>query len=126
MRNVITSTGPDLEEDIQNDEKIIGLCADIEVAKQFYAAMCNVHWKKEKVLAEDELLVERLKGTEHQWWLCTWRAAGGIIAGVRFLSIGAMEDYMDFYCGGNEGVVTELVRENLGRIGWTPNESDVL
>lgn len=125
MRNVITQEGPDLEDEMYNDNEIVALCADYEIAKQFYAGMCNITWKKLKAIPDDERLVETLKGTEYCSYLCSWRSAGGIIANIRNMSLGMKEDYMDFYCSGGEGSASELVLTNFGRLGWTPDESDV-
>ncbi len=121
----MSQDGPDLEYDIINDREIVALCADPEIAKQFYAGMCNIAWKKLKELPEDDLIVETLKGNEYRWWLCSWRSAGGIIARVRNASLGINERYMDFFCSGNEGFASEIVIDNFKRLGWTTEESEI-
>lgn len=45
---------------------------------------------------------------------CTWRTAGGIVADLRDQN----EDYLDFYCSGDEGVVYPEIAEALAAIGW--------
>jgi hypothetical protein len=30
------------------------------------------------------------------------------------------EDYMDFYCSGNEGFVDKEIEEDLHKLGWLP------
>lgn len=49
---------------------------------------------------------------------CSWRYAGGLVAEIRDQG----EDYMDFYCSGNEGEVDECVAEDLASLGWIPLE----
>jgi hypothetical protein len=70
-----------------------------------------------------------------EYWSCTWRAAGGIVA--RFENQGG--DYLDWYCSGigdglgngdadrtkgfvPEGTVTDEIREDFATLGWTPSE----
>ena len=45
---------------------------------------------------------------------CSWRYAGGMIAEIRDVG----EDYLDFYCSGNESIVDDEIREDLEKIGW--------
>jgi hypothetical protein len=122
LRNVISQEGPDLEEDITNDPAIIALLRDPDIARQFYASMCNITWKKLRDMPEDERIVETLKGNEYHTWLCSWRAAGSIIAKLRNLNYEAGEDYMNYYCSGGEGFASPIVVENFKRLGWTPDE----
>jgi len=93
-------------------------------AQNVYAALCNMRWQPEEVwpVLKDE------------WWSCSWRSAGGIVAD--FESLGG--DYMDWYCSGignglgngdedgtrgyvAEGEVTDEVREDFARLGWHPS-----
>ena len=69
--------------------------------------------------------------TQDEYWSCTWRTAGGIVAGIR-----GSGDYMDFYCSGildsedikaqtgtaSEGTVTEEVAADFLQLGWQPIE----
>lgn len=68
-------------------------------AKAVYAALCNVEWMHED-------------GTR---FATTWRMAGQIVADLRGLG----EDYLDFYCGGNEGTIAQSVAVGLAPFGWT-------
>lgn len=107
-----------LESDMKADAQIVALCAEREVAEDFYRALCNMRWKKVDYRAEDEQIVDRLKGEEPDVWSCSWRYAGGILADIRTEHHGQSEDYMDFYCSGDEGKVTALVEEHFERLGW--------
>lgn len=60
--------------------------SDIEFANKVYANLCNLVWYD---YINDECIS------------FSWRGSGGFVASIR--SIG--EDYMDFYCSGNEGDV---------------------
>ena len=112
----------DLEEDMSNDKDIISLLNDENIAKEFYAALCNMQWIKKISIPEDEQIIDKLKGDNRKNWSCSWRYAGGIIAGIRNSAYNTNEDYMSFYCSGNEGYVSEMVRTNFARIGWIPQE----
>ena len=90
-------------------------------AQNLYAALCNNEFQRQDimpVLRDDR-------------WSCTWRYAGGIIADMR-----EQGDYIDWYCSGmgsglgngdedgtkgyvSESVVTDEVRADLLRLGWS-------
>ena len=64
---------------------------------------------------------------EGKEWSCSWRYAGGIVADIRNIE----EDYLDFYCSGigsnhedyvGESFVTDEIREDLLKLGWTITE----
>ena len=74
-----------------------------DYAKSLYAAMCN----------NDFIRLEVMPILKEENWGCTWRYAGGIIADMRETG-----DYIDWYCAGNEGEVTEEIREDLLKLGW--------
>lgn len=74
---------------------------DDEFAKELYAAMCNMRWRSK---VTDEI------------YSCSWRFAGGLVAEIR----GKGERYIDFYCSGGEGTVTERIKEALDTLGWEP------
>jgi hypothetical protein len=93
-------------------------------AQNIYAAMCNMRWQK-----RDVLLV-----LKDQYWSCSWRSAGGIVADI--LGKG---DYIDWYCSGigdglgngdadgtkgyvPEGVVTQEIEDDFYKLGWIHSE----
>jgi hypothetical protein len=125
LKNRISAEGPDLEDEISNDSEIVALCADYDIAKQFYAGMCSITWKKLRDIPEDELIMETLKGNEYHHYLCSWRHAGSIIARIRNANLGVDEIYTDFYCTGNEGYASKIVIDNFKRLGWTTDESEI-
>ena len=71
-----------------------------DLARKFYAALCNMDWTNKNGVV----------------YGCTWRSAGGLIADMRDMG----EDYMDFYCSGNEGFVDPQVACLLSKLGWAP------
>jgi hypothetical protein len=90
-------------------------------AQNLYAAMCNNIFQKNEVWP-------RLKD---EYWSCSWRSAGGLIARLRNSG-----DYMNWYCSGiggglgngdetgikgyvPESEVTDEIRQDLFAIGWT-------
>lgn len=82
-------------------------------AQNLYAAMCNTDFIKAEVMP---ILKE-------EYWSCSWRHAGAIIAAIR-----CEGDYMDWYCSGigpstesgyvSECTVTNEIREDLLKMGW--------
>lgn len=102
---------------------------DKRYAQNLYSAFCNMRWQK----------LELLPILKDNYWSCSWRSAGGIVAEIR----GGNEDYMDYYCSGMggftafadedpedterafrqkgyvpEGHVTEEVMHDLNKMGW--------
>jgi len=105
----------DLEDDIRADAEIMQKLQDNGYAQNVYAALCNIRWQPQEVwpVLQDE------------WWTCSWRRAGGIVADL--LGRG---DYLDWYCSGSaetdeyvrEGIVTEEIEADFARIGWRWSE----
>lgn len=113
----------DLEEDLKNDAVIMEKIKDRRYAQNVYAALCNMRWQPEEIwpVLQDD------------WWTCSWRYAGEVVANLRNTN----EDYMDWYCSGisggltydetqaagfvSEGEVTDEIREDFARLGWHPS-----
>jgi hypothetical protein len=94
-------------------------------AQNLYAALCNMQWHNS----------EMWKTLKEEYWHCSWRYAGGIVADMR-----QKGDYIDWYCSGirnvdydeevnkewdkrsyvAESVVTDEIREDLAKLGWFP------
>lgn len=72
---------------------------DDKYALDMYRALCNMRWQND--FLEDV-------------YSCSWRYAGGLVAEIRNKG----EDYLDFYCSGNEGRVSEEVKLDLNDLGW--------
>ncbi len=86
-----------LEFDLFKTQWIAEKCKDIYYATDLYGALCNNRFFK-----------------NDEEWTCSWRQAGGIVADLR--NIG--EEYIDFYCSGNESIVTTEVANDLLNLGW--------
>jgi len=71
-------------------------------ASNMYRALCNMMWQK--------------KDNEKIVYSCTWRYAGGLIASIRDRG----ENYLNFYCSGLEGCVSNRVKKELDILGWKP------
>jgi hypothetical protein len=79
-----------------------------------YRAWCNVAWVP--------------TGSPHQTWAdahddldwdafsLSWRSAGEYVATLRDRG----ESYMDFYCSGREGQVSDRVRQAMAQVGLRP------
>ena len=107
-----------LEYDLRSTEWICDKArASDAYAQNIYAALCNQSWQRNEVWP-------LLKG---DYWGCSWRYAGGIVADMR-----EQGDYIDWYCSGirdvdspdngfvGEGHVTEEIREDFFKLGWIP------
>lgn len=145
QRDEENMTNPDwainnLEYDLRSCEWIVDKCQKREeYAQNLYAAMCNRSFQRNDVWP-------RLKG---QSWSCSWRYAGGIVSHL----VGE-GDYIDWYCSGinggmtdddlaklspenqarhrwieenfvSESVVTDEIREDLFKLGWIVLDDDI-
>ena len=93
----LVEMGRDLEHDIHAlaDQAR----SDREFAIELYGALCNASWRHDD-------------GTE--WPGGTWRYVAGAVADLR----GCREDYLDFYCSGGEGEITDRVAAAMNTLGW--------
>jgi hypothetical protein len=95
----------DLEQDLLNSQWILKKTRSSEIYSQhLYAALCNNAFLKLEVMT---LL-------KNDYWSCSWRYAGGIIAKMR-----GQGDYIDWYCSGIIEEPTEEVWES-----WTYEQQD--
>lgn len=74
---------------------------DDNYARKMYGALCSMRWRNLET---------------REVYSCSWRYAGGLVAGARYKK----EHYLDFYCGGNEGVIDTEIEKDLGELGWVP------
>lgn len=126
------SSDRDLEQDLWNSPEFLNkIRTRRDYAQNVYAAMCNMRWQPAEV-------VPILKD---EYWSCSWRSAGGIVANFR-RSV-TKEDYMDWYCSGMgglatddydanmeqmtkrnyvpEGTITDEICADFAKLGWTPS-----
>jgi len=105
-----------LEHDLRKTTWILEKARTSDAYSQnLYAALCNNDFVKRDLWP---LLKE-------EYWHCSWRHAGGIIADMR-----EEGDYIDWYCSGiqnddyltngyvAESVVTEEIEKDLYKLGW--------
>lgn len=85
--------------------------SDIILMTELYSALCNVCWVRTEEAAHSGKI---------DFWSCTWRTSGAIVAEIRNEKLNLKENYLDFYCAGGEGEVSARIRELLGAKGWTP------
>lgn len=97
-----------LEDELKNSTVICDrVLSDRDYALDLYRALCNMQWQKQEVMP---LLRNEL-------WSCSWRYAGSIVAEIR-----QEGDYIDWYCAGGEGSVSNQIRKDLHSLGWQPVE----
>ena len=117
-----------LEFDLRTTKWVIEKCRSDTYAQNLYAALCNTRWQKREVLPI----------LKDEYWSCTWRSAGGIVADLQ-----GKGDYIDWYCSGiynhgddgesidtgyeqmkfvPEGTVTEEIENDLYVLGWVHSE----
>lgn len=83
------------------------IAASTTFARELYAALCNNQFRHITVDSHDD----------HDYWSCSWRYAGEILSTIRRLQDHG--GYMDWYCSGNEGVISDRVRDAIKAMGWT-------
>lgn len=95
----------DLEKELLSNKLIRTKVQDFVYAQKLYAALCNIQW---------------FTDNPKEFWTCSWRSSGHIIADLREKN----EDYLDFYCSGmeennvTEGVVDAEIESDLLSLGW--------
>ena len=124
-----------LEYDLRSTQWMLDKVKEDRYAQNLYAALCNIRWQRCDVfpILKDE------------FWHCSWRYAGGIIADMR-----QEGDYIDWYCSGirerlsnddidqlseeekkryvaiqeyvPESVVTDEIAHDLKLLGWQWSE----
>lgn len=110
-----------LEYDLRSTDWILSKVREKQTyAQNLYAALCN----NEFVRADMWPILKE------EYWSCTWRYAGGIIADMQ-----QQGDYIDWYCSGigdglgngdddgsrgyvGEGLVTDEIEQDLKTLGW--------
>lgn len=103
-----------LEWDLRTSDQ---LCAKVKTsddyARKLYAALCNTDWVR------TEIIPLLRQDPEQDFWSCSWRYAGGIIAHMR-----EEGDYIEWYCSGNEGYIDPEVALDLKELGWQGIDSE--
>ena len=131
---------PDLVEDIKACPEIMAKIREESksYAQNLYAAWCNMQWAKHTEWTKKAGQMGPVAVDQSKLWTASWRGAGGIVARLRDKG----EDYMDYYCSGmrgglsfsgaedneyfertqymSEGVVSEEIANDLGKLGWFP------
>lgn len=113
-----------LEYDLRTTDWVREKCQSDVYAQNLYAALCNMRWQKREVIPI----------LKDEYWTCTWRSAGGIVADIQ-----GRGDYIDWYCSGiqnnislderenqnwhnsgyvPEGTVTEEIENDMYVLGW--------
>jgi hypothetical protein len=119
-----------LEFDLRTTRWVVDKCQVDYYAQNLYAALCNMRWQKREILPI----------LKDEYWSCSWRSAGGIVADLQ-----GKGDYIDWYCSGignhmsdddeddgsaklatlnyvPEGTVTEEIENDLYVLGWVHSE----
>ena len=92
----------DMYNDMESAEWFVTKVRDSKTyAQNLYAAMCNMRWQKVDVMP---ILID-------EFWTCSWRSSGGLVAKLRNCG----EDYMDWYCSGIKGSLSDEEFHNLTR-----------
>jgi hypothetical protein len=94
----IKAVQPDLERDLGLSPHISCLIRSDLFAVLLYGALCNTTWRH---------------GVTGTLWHCSWRHAGGMVAGLR-----CEGNYLDWYCSGGEGLVDDQVLAEIEALGW--------
>ena len=76
---------------------------DDTFAHDLYGALCNMRWRRRDADTEPVSM--------------SWRYAGGVVAHLACKG----GCYLDYYCSGNEGMVSANVRDAFDALGWIPD-----
>jgi hypothetical protein len=76
---------------------------DESFAQELYASLCNMRWRRAGSKAEPVSM--------------SWRYAGGVVSHLACKG----GCYLDYYCSGGEGTVSDRVLEALAAQGWEPD-----
>lgn len=84
-----------------------------EDAEDAYRCLCNVIWvpMDSKFTSYEDCDFDMEKS-----FSMSWRSAGQEVADLR----GEGEDYIDFYCSGREGSITDEIKEAMKVVGLKP------
>lgn len=103
-------SSPSLEHDIRNSPLICKKIIDsVEYSTDLYSALCNNVFQKMELMP---MLVDNT-------WSCSWRYAGSIIASIRDEG-----NYLDWYCSGKEGNITEEILNDITHLKWKVIEGE--
>lgn len=75
---------------------------DDAFANELYGALCNMRWRRRHADTEPVSM--------------SWRYADGVVSHLACKG----GCYLDYYCSGNEGVISARIRDALGALGWVP------
>jgi len=108
--------------DIFKSAEVAKLVNDDELAGMLYSALCNMQWYKVIYRSEEDRIIRKLSvPPEDELFSFSWRTAGGLVADLRNINKGEdFENYMDWYCYGNEGLVAEPIGKLFAEMGWYP------
>lgn len=103
----------DLEAALRGSLNVREKVKDDTYAQHLYHSLCNTDWIR------NEFYPLLRQDPDKDFWHCSWRYAGGIVADLR-----EEGDYMDWYCSGSEGYIDEEVAADLAEIGWVGRDSN--
>ena len=90
-----------MSDDFKRDlMSLFSIPRDRAFAEDVYRALSNMQWRN--------------KNNPENIYACSWRYAGGLVA--EYMNQG--ENYIDYYCSGSEGYVSEEVEKCLNDLGW--------
>ncbi len=96
---------------------------DPDFLYDLYAALCNTEWVRVSGQTKEEF-IEVLEAATYS---VSWRTAGAICAEIYNLIYPDKEtkDYLDYYCAGSEGQVSDRMCEIALSFGWVIRTLDV-
>ena len=101
------NTNPSLEKDLYDADFIKEKVKCEVYAQKLYHSLCNTDWLR------TEFISMLRQDPDRDFWSCSWRYAGGIVARLR-----EEGDYMNWYCSGNEGIIDPEISQDLKKLGW--------
>lgn len=100
---------PQLDKDVLAAEWLCRrIRSDIEYAEHFYCTLTNNEW----MCVREEPAAVWAALADHSW-SGSWRFVGGLVSQIR-----GSGSYLDWYYNGGEGILSDTVVTDLGRLGW--------
>lgn len=106
----------DLIEELKEDRIIADLLSDMSIAFDFYQTLCTNTWcTKDLPCPEDELIMHKLKGHKKEIYSYTYDEIHDVLNEIRR---NHSYEYIEFEMFIIGSYTTDLVLDNLSRIGW--------
>lgn len=120
-----------VEADIRASAEFVALMQESAFCVELWSALVNVDWLKvydSNMTTTDKIFDILMTVIDYRLWSGSFRYVAGIIADIRNTQYNTDEDYMDWYCCGGYGIISDRIELAMKQIGWipSPDQSDTV